>query len=106
MTQLTIKSISGKNEAVNITIDYDKVYEKKLLEIYRIILRNFPVKTSSKNNYVIFEIPSGFALKNMPFKEFNFFIRQYEPQSDKFLFIFEEKYFVKNILGKAVRVKK
>lgn len=106
MTQLVIKSMLGKNEIGAMMLEYDKMDQKKLIEIYRTILRNFPVKTQNDDNYVIFEISSEFALKNMPFKDFNFFIKQYEPQSDKFLFIFEEKYFIKNILGKAIGIKK
>lgn len=106
MTELIIKAMNGKSEVAKIAIDYDKPSDKVLMEIYRKILLALPVKAKESEKHIIFELTSKFSLENMQFSGFDYFIRQFWDKGDKFLFIYEQKYFVKHILGKAINTQR
>ena len=106
MTNLTIQALKHNNEVGKIVVNCEKVDEAMLMEVYRKILLQIPVKGKENGKHIIFELTSEFCLENLQFSQFDFFIRQLWSKSDKFLVIYEYKYFVKNILGKASLVRK
>ncbi|MBQ3674762.1 MAG: hypothetical protein II923_04125 [Campylobacter sp.] len=106
MTELIVKAMNGKSEIAKMAIDCDKTSEKMLMEVYRKILLQIPVKAKESGKHIIFELTSKFSLENMQFSGFDYFIRQFWDKGDKFLFIYEQKYFVKHILGKAINTQR
>ncbi|HDX6244497.1 hypothetical protein JJB27_08945 [Campylobacter fetus subsp. venerealis] len=47
MTELIIKAMNGKNKVAKMVIDCDKTSDKMLIEIYRKILLEIPVRKSN-----------------------------------------------------------